>query len=70
MNAYLTKARLIDNNFYRLTAKEAKALCGGRLPRVGYDKRVAVDGYLCWVEQTVVGGRVVWALHNSYDKAD
>lgn len=28
----------IDNSFYRLTAKQAKTLCDGKLPRPGYEK--------------------------------
>jgi len=72
---YLTKDRHIDNNFYRLTTQEAKALCSGQLPKIGYEKRVEVEGFVCWVTRTTITPydkerfyppQQVWALHRTY----
>ena len=64
--------RHIDNGWYRVTVKEAKALCiaadlggcfAGRLPKDGKERRVRVNSTDCWLSRTVTHGKTVWSVH-------
>lgn len=55
-------ARYIDNNFYQISGKAASFLCGGKLPKIGYEKGVSFAGFKFWCKRTMIQGKTVWAL--------
>ena len=62
-----TKDRLIDNNHYQLTVREAILLCrvnGAHLPRAGYERRVELStGEAYWIKTTKLMRGTVWCAH-------
>ena len=56
------KATLIDHEFYKITARTAKKLCEGKLPRHGYEKPVEIDSISWWISRTTLNGKVVWSM--------
>ena len=56
---------LIDHGFYQISARDAKRLCDGILPREGYEKLVVVHGAHYWVTRTLHHGTMVWSIRCS-----
>ena len=59
------KTIYIDNGFYQISEKDARKLCDGTLPRVGYEKLIAVDDHHFWVARTRHNERMVWSIRDS-----
>jgi len=55
-------ATYIDSGYWELPAGVAKRLCGGTLPRAGYERIVEFDGSKWAIHQTPVHGKMVWGL--------
>jgi hypothetical protein len=60
----------IDNGFYRIAAKDAKALASGKLPRHGYEKLVVMENQHYWLARTWVGERQVWSIRQTNWRLD
>lgn len=52
----------LDLGFWRISEVKAKELCGGRLPRYGYEQVVDLDGKKGVVSRTQDQGKSVWSL--------
>jgi hypothetical protein len=55
-------AKYIDSGYWEIPAKVAKQLCGGSLPKPGYERLVEFGGSKWAIHETPVHGKMVWGL--------
>lgn len=61
----ISPKRLLSHGFYRVTVKEARKLNGGKLPKVGMESLVDVNGKWHWLALTPYMGTQVWSIRDS-----
>jgi len=64
-----TKDRLIDNNHFQLSVREAILLCrvnDAHLPKTGYERKVELStGEVYWIKVTKLMRGTVWCAHRA-----
>lgn len=62
----LNELQYLDNGFYILSGKKASKLCGGKLPKHGYEKLIEHEGAHYWIARTRHNGKWVWSIRDSH----